>query len=71
MPLTFTYEKDRKDVHGYFPAKLYEAFVKRAKQNKRSLNAELNAIVEKTVMQEERQEQQTWLPALEHRLRKS
>ena len=57
MPKTFTYEKNRKNVHGYFPSELHEKLLKRARENKRSLNSELVAAVEKAFKHEEQEQE--------------
>ena len=59
MPVTFTYEKDRRRLQGYFPLVLFEKIAKRARKNRRSLNAELIDLVEKALEREEQPGERT------------
>ncbi|OLE52820.1 MAG: hypothetical protein AUG51_16160 [Acidobacteria bacterium 13_1_20CM_3_53_8] len=67
MPKTFIYEKNRKVVQGYFSPELHEKLLKRAKQNRRSVSAELTCITEKALAQDEQrqsEQHQHWSPEL-------
>ncbi|HEY4035881.1 MAG TPA: Arc family DNA-binding protein [Ktedonobacteraceae bacterium] len=67
MPVTFTYEKNRTQITVYLASKSKEYLVESARQNGRSLNAEVNAIVEEKRKRDEMQERQTWSPVLERK----